>query len=132
VGGDPQGPQGSPPHPAGLRGGREDTLIPAGPARPQDIDPELATIMANANANANPPRTLFIRELMTTNWAETYTVHIYSPNDIRTIPTFNPNGRGIMFTRIYHSSQDIPREFVSYSFTPPLQYCRAGENGDLI
>ncbi|GGA14361.1 hypothetical protein GCM10010923_25300 [Blastomonas marina] len=63
---------------------------------------------------------------MTTNWAETYTVHIYSPNDIRTIPTFNPahthevcvgNGRGIMFTRIYHSSQDIPREFVSYSFT---------------
>jgi hypothetical protein len=96
-----------------------DTLIPAGPARPQDIDPELVTI-SRADTNASAARRRFIQELITSNWAETYYVNIYSPNDIQTTPTFNPNGRGIMINRIYHSSQESTQEFVRYSFTPGI------------
>lgn len=95
-----------------------DTLIPAGPARPQDIDPELVTISrADTNASAAPRR--FIRELMNIDWAEIYHVYNYSPNDIQTTSTFNPNGRGMMIHNIYPSSQS-PQEFVRYSFTPGI------------
>lgn len=96
-----------------------DTLIPAGPPRPQDIDPELVTI-SRADTNASAARQMFIQELMNSNWAEIYHVNIYSPNDIQTTPTFNPNGRGIMIHRIHHSSQESPQEFVRYSFTPGI------------
>ena len=96
-----------------------DTLIPAGPARPQDIDPELATIR-RAYINASPARLGFIQELMNSNWAEIYHVNIYSPNDIQTTHTINPNGRGVMINRIYHSSQESRQEIVRYSFTPGI------------
>ena len=96
-----------------------DTLIPAGPARPQDIDPEVVTI-SRADTYASAARLRFIQELMTINWAEIYHVNIYSPNDIQTTHTFNPNGRGTMINRIFHSSQESPQEFVRYSFTPGI------------
>jgi hypothetical protein len=95
-----------------------DTLIPAGPARPQDIDPELVTMSwADINASGAPGR--FVRELRNIDWAEISHVYNYSPNDIQTTSTFNPNGRGTVIHNIYPSSPS-QQEFVRYSFTPGI------------
>ena len=98
-----------------------DTLIPAGPARPQDIDPELLNLRRAATNASLRRQSRFIEELvMNTNWAETLIENIFGPYDIQTTHTFNPNGRGTMIKSIYHRSQETPQEFVRYSFTPGI------------
>ena len=96
-----------------------DTLIPAGPARPQDINPEVVTMSwADVNASGAPER--FVRELRGIDWAEVSHVYHYSSNDIQTTSTINPNGRGTLINDIQLSGQGPRREYFRYSFTPGI------------
>ena len=96
-----------------------DPLISAELRGPQDVDPELANLR-RAEMNASRARQRFLEQIMTSNWAETRIEHVFSHNDIQIRSSINPNGRGVIFHSIYHHSQQVSQEFISYSFRPGI------------